>query len=445
MDERLPGVSGDRGTDRGTIVGGLRKPPVLSRATVRAVCGVCLFGIVYGTLGPLASGGRPWVAPVERWRWIPARHSTDLDDVLTNFLVYLPAGVALRLLVRRRGQRGKADLHVALVLSALLSYGTELVQQTMPARCASLTDVLVNSIGAGCGALVAVRVQWLARRTHAALFERLRDPQRRWGVVARAGAAATVVLMTMPWKLRHPTAEWGRVAVELADLGRFGLFCLLGFAFVRVRRACGETDRRAAVRAFVPVAALALLIEVVQSVLSGHVCSATHAAMAILGGAVGGAAATRPLRGRTLAVGVLAGALVYTWAGTFPDGPPMHAWRAAPVVQWVPFQTQFNARLVVSLSDCAAELATFSALTAACIVLRGRIGAALAALLLTSLVGTCELYRAFVVGRCADTTTPILALAAWWLTVRVWRAVCPDDMREPCAPVESVLPSARRV
>lgn len=172
--------AGDRRDDRPMVVRGVAKPPVLSRRTLCGLCALCLVAVVYGTLGPLGVRGGQWIASAATWRWVPAWQSSDWNDLITNFMVYVPVGIAFRLLVRRRGQAGWVDLALGLVLSAALSYLTEVLQQFMPARSSSLTDVLVNSAGALVGCVCAVWVQDAFRHLHALFFVLVRASWSLW-------------------------------------------------------------------------------------------------------------------------------------------------------------------------------------------------------------------------------------------------------------------------
>ncbi|GAA1953936.1 VanZ family protein [Microbacterium deminutum] len=64
-----------------------------------------------------------------------------------NILLFVPLGFLLTLLFRR--------VWVGLVVLSALSVSTELVQMLMPARMASLRDILANLLGAGVGAAIA--------------------------------------------------------------------------------------------------------------------------------------------------------------------------------------------------------------------------------------------------------------------------------------------------
>lgn len=74
-------------------------------------------------------------------------------DVLTNVLLFLPFGIALAgYLEHKRVSRRHAIVSV-LVTSACVSYVMEVLQQLIPGRFSSLTDVASNTFGGVVGAI----------------------------------------------------------------------------------------------------------------------------------------------------------------------------------------------------------------------------------------------------------------------------------------------------
>jgi VanZ family protein len=443
---------GDRTGDQRAVFEGVPKPPVLSRATLRLLCVACLAVVVYGTLGSLGSSSNTWIVPVEHWRWVPPRLPSDLNDVLTNLAVYFPVGVSFRLLVRRRGRAGWRDLLLGEILSLVLSYATEVFQQAMPDRASSRTDILINGVGALIGGLCAASAQQLIRRVHAFVFLQVRVPWRRWTLLAWLAAAAIAMLMTMPWELRRPAAEsgFGR-ALVLPDVGRFAMFLALTFFTTGARRLRGCAGLSAWVGALLLVAPLIGMLEAAQAVLRQHVCSLSHALIALAGAALGCLAAITLLRPETggrpasprqpecppsprmrkvalvaLAVTIAYAAIAGLWE------PVSHGhWRAAPLVQWTPFQAHFAAPFPAAAADVFQQLAVYALLTLSCLYITLGQGRAVALLLLAGLLGLIEGGRAFLGGYGADTTAPLLAAVAWLVTTRIWQSVHPAYPNQP--------------
>ncbi len=99
-------------------------------------------GWQYGATPPGAFLLQPWP------RWI------NLEDVVFNFIAYLPLGFLLALALCARLRPGAAVL-LATLAGAVLSGAMETAQQHLPARIASAVDLLLNSGGAAAGALIA--------------------------------------------------------------------------------------------------------------------------------------------------------------------------------------------------------------------------------------------------------------------------------------------------
>ena len=157
---------------------------------------------VYATLVLYAS-----LYPFEGWRWPPGqdpwalaalpwtRWQDDFDKI-SNLLGYLPLGALLCMVMRRSGWRTLPALVVALGLPALLSYGTEVLQQFLPRRVPALEDFLLNSTGAALGAFIALAGHALG------LVERWQTLRARW--FARDSAGALALLALWPVGLLFP-------------------------------------------------------------------------------------------------------------------------------------------------------------------------------------------------------------------------------------------------
>jgi VanZ family protein len=109
--------------------------------------------IVYGSLYPFtgwtSAEVRPFAFLTPRW----AEHLSR-PDLVTNVLAYMPLGLLLARWWRGRGSVVGATA-VATLLGAVLSFSMESAQQFLPARIASLSDLLANTLGTGIGAVLA--------------------------------------------------------------------------------------------------------------------------------------------------------------------------------------------------------------------------------------------------------------------------------------------------
>ncbi|MFQ5805265.1 MAG: VanZ family protein [Phycisphaerae bacterium] len=435
----------DRHGDERRVIDGLVKPAVLRRSTIRAACVVWLTLVVYGTLGPLGTGDGQWLSPVDEWRWIPPSYPIRLssyNDVFTNALVYIPVGVALALLVRRRGGTRVLELALAAFLSIALSYVTELLQQFMPPRSSDWNDLVVNSSAALFGCLIAPRAQNAIRRGHELTVWHWRS--RPWLVLAWLMTGFTFVLMTIPWDLTWPSIEmqWER-DFDLLDFRRFAVFALLGFLITMAMverlgpraQAIGEALKR--------IFVCGVLFEACQIPLKSHACGLLDISTAFFGGMTGCGAArwlTRlgPVSAgdlsaarRTLATLALLGMVTFALiagvsrieaSGLNPYGPS---------VRWLPFQFQFLKPFDRVVTGAVESLFLYSSLTTLCLYLTRGHGRCVALLLLMGLVGVVETAQVHFLRGTADVTPLLLAVVAWLITIRCWKAFLLQPRRPP--------------
>ena len=124
-----------------------------SQHLVRWLLGVVAFLIVYGSLYPYrfdAPGGGGLVELVTGLPW--AR--TTSSDIAANILLYLPFGACLGwMLAARLG--GPLAILAATAVGTLLSTGIEVAQVFETRRVASLADVFFNGLGTLSGAALA--------------------------------------------------------------------------------------------------------------------------------------------------------------------------------------------------------------------------------------------------------------------------------------------------
>lgn len=141
------------------------KPPVLRRQTIGILAALMVAGVIYGTLVPF---NFEFAGP---WRWRLPLMRPQPGDTLANVLVYVPVGILLRLLLRRRGSWAIVEC-TATVLAALgISYSAEFLQQWLPGRVPTITDTASNVLGAFIGALAAPTAQRGIRWFHAWLYQ----------------------------------------------------------------------------------------------------------------------------------------------------------------------------------------------------------------------------------------------------------------------------------
>jgi len=162
----------------------LASPPRSSRLAAIAALAYSLV-IVYASLQPFTGWRMPpdWfggflLAPWPRW--------ITIDDVLFNFVAYVPLGFLLGLsLSRQHGVIARALLPTCLCVA--LSMTLESVQQFLPARFASNVDLLVNGTGGAVGALIAPMFMPQQR-----LGQTLAQLRHRWFM---SGARGDIILV----------------------------------------------------------------------------------------------------------------------------------------------------------------------------------------------------------------------------------------------------------
>jgi len=162
--------------------------------------------------------------PFTGWRWPPG---IDLSDLLvlrwtrqhddfdrwSNFAGYLPLGLLSFVAVLRAGWRARSAALLALLLLALLSWATEVVQTLLPGRHPSLTDWALNTAGGLAGVLLGGLLQALGA------LRRWQGLRERW--FARESAVALALLSLWPLALLFPAPlplGLGQVGPELAAL-----------------------------------------------------------------------------------------------------------------------------------------------------------------------------------------------------------------------------------
>lgn len=115
--------------------------------------------IAYATLHPLTG----WHWPdTQVFSWLLPKHPNEvMDDVTANLLGYLPFGMVLCLAWLRSHHGAPSAAARTLLIASGLSYGLELLQFTLPGRVPSLSDWVLNTLGAAWGVLAAITLHAL--------------------------------------------------------------------------------------------------------------------------------------------------------------------------------------------------------------------------------------------------------------------------------------------
>jgi hypothetical protein len=103
-------------------------------------------------VGAILAGVVPWTDYQEHSHWAQVgwwpfvSPPVRVRDIVVNFLLYVPLGLSL---TREHGWRASAAMTAGLALSV----ATEFSQVFSHTRFATMTDVVVNSLGTAAGAL----------------------------------------------------------------------------------------------------------------------------------------------------------------------------------------------------------------------------------------------------------------------------------------------------
>lgn len=129
-------------------------------ATLRYILLAYVVVIIVGSLFPFA-GWRPVEGWTDAFLTAPMPRYITRNDVSTNLLAYLPLGYLLARYLYRPTRR-RLPIVLAGLAGALLSLGMESLQVLLPGRIASNLDILLNTLGALTGALLALHhSRWL--------------------------------------------------------------------------------------------------------------------------------------------------------------------------------------------------------------------------------------------------------------------------------------------
>ena len=170
--------------------------------------------VVYATLHPLT--GWQWPAS-HSFTWVLPKHRHEVaNDLVGNILGYLPLGLILCLAHLRSGRSALWAVPLTLLPASALSYALELAQFALPNRVPSVTDWMLNTLGAAWGTLAAVTVHALGLVDG---WHRLRE---RW-FIPQAGMGL-VLLWLWPLGLLFPPPLplgegqlWPHVRLALVD------------------------------------------------------------------------------------------------------------------------------------------------------------------------------------------------------------------------------------
>lgn len=410
---------------------------MLGRALQRSLLILAVGVIVYGTSGPLSRLGDAWFHPPAHWAWLPAIRATDAEDIAANVLIYVAIGALFRFAARQRGRRWFVDFGLAIAASGLVSWATEVLQQCIPGRTSSLTDVALNVCGAWIGAAAAPIVLGGLRRLHVRMYDAAQA--NRCGVLAAVSFGAIAVAHTMPWIPVAPVVNWSlEDHASAGDLAQFAFFAVWGGFFTASRL----TRRMPALHDLVATAISAILaaatLEAVQSVLAYHVASLRDFMIESLGVMTGiwvalSRASAVSTFARRIAAAVAMMTSVIGGATLVAASPPIVIGGIA--VNWTPFQAEFHAPFTVAAAALCRTVLFLVAVALACLELARRPAIGTVFLALASGAVAVEAIRATLYQHVATPTPILLAAIATLVAGHIWSSLLP--CRADVAPAPS--------
>ena len=253
---------------------------------------------------------------------------TPAEDLVANFVGYLPVGVLVYLLFISATRRAGSSAMAALALAVAMSTALEWLQTMMPSRIASWMDVCTNGLGAAAGiagaAVVAATGTWVPGLTRALC-------PRACAAPVTALACGLLLYHLIPFDFVTSTAAlqrslaqsrlWpfipGSVGTEAGGLavigwlGSGGQFAVLGCLCMMCQAARGLNPGSSIRWSVWCVGLVAMATETAQLFVASHAFDTLDWLAAMAGGLVGIAlAGCLRHRGRRMSLTVLAGAVL---------------------------------------------------------------------------------------------------------------------------------------
>ncbi|MDO8631830.1 MAG: VanZ family protein, partial [Phycisphaerales bacterium] len=133
----------------------------------------------------------------------PARSQVTLPDAIGNIALYVPLGIVLHTVLRRRFGRRILYAFATVLCGAALSAGVEWLQAYSPARVSSLIDLVANVLGTAVGVAIASAFGSLVPGLLGALLYDIRH--RPTSAALKAYCGLLVVFATMPFTFSFDT------------------------------------------------------------------------------------------------------------------------------------------------------------------------------------------------------------------------------------------------
>ena len=384
-------------------------------------------------------------------------HPAPIEDLLTNLLVYLPLGVLVVACGDRSLASRLARVPVAIVVGLGVSLLAETLQLGMSSRVASLTDCLLNGIGATVGALISAATAGVV----STLFDHLKR-RLTFHPLATAGVVLTVALLVYglaPFDFVSTTDELhasflrARFDVTHPRVGAAGdpplrlmvhqfmgaaWFAALGYVLALARREDGRNPASALAGAIRHGVVVACLIEFVQLFTLSHTFDLTSPllrGLAVVLGAWCGAflaedhreSTWRDAAERALPTGVLAmlvvGQVMLVMLASVDLSTVSMASFDLSGVGWIPFESLWRRPMTNAVLWAASTVVVFGTLAVSVGLLFRRIDMparwVLVGAAVLAISTAVEVMRVCSSTHFADTTGPVLAVVATLLASKL--------------------------
>lgn len=365
----------------------------------RVLLAVCLLLVLHGSLYPWRFDFTESLANGWAEMWAQAGWWTSLGDVAGNVVLFVPVGwLATRAWPARPG-RSKASAIAILLAGVAYALAIQVLQIWVPARSASLADVLWNTVGLVLGQIAAL--------LRARLFP---VAPRAAAPTLGPGWLIALLWLAIEWWPFLPTIDFQQIKnalkpLLLAPQWHTRSFIAVTLSVMVVAQMARAWPRRALLLfALVAAAALGKLF------LRGQAISLPHAAGWIAGLALALALLWRlgGTKGDALVLALALGFFTYEELRPFSwDGMPS-------AFSWIPFVSSLRGSMVVNTLALCWQMFWLGAVMLAGRALGWRIGPL--AIALAGWAFALEWQQAWLPGRVADITPAVLPLL-WWLAM----------------------------
>ncbi len=376
-------------------------------------------------------------------------HYGNFEDALVNLLIYVPLGVFLTagVVIRRRSSvLVPARILLATGFAAILSVAVESIQTASPSRVGSWIDVILNTVGAGVGATLALALGARVRSMIGRLARSLAD--RTFSTAASVLTLCLFAYHLAPFDFVTTTPELhasfsrariapssitelfnGSGAGTVSEWQSAAWFLVLGYLLALSGREIGRRSAGALVSAWKHGMGLAGLIELLQLFTQSHAFEASSVVLRAIGVFVGAwlalflveidwSSTRREKTNSALPTTVLATSIGLQALLLFLPALSMSSWSLhAPAwndLRIIPFEALWRASAATAAMDVVGKLITFGSLFITLAILLRRSGVETAGFVAGTcvilLVGAFELLRCVTAGHAVDGT--VLAIAA---------------------------------